>query len=274
MQEGCTIDTENDITCLAIESGGSGTRLALAGPGEKILHEAQCRSASPLYRDAKGFSAEFSDTLDRLLQAEGVAPESIAVVGLAGPADRATIHAALKRRLPRVPRVEHSEGELGLARYDLHQGIALVAGTGASCHAIDQQGERSAIGGYGPQFGDEGSAYWIGREGLRAAFRAEQKRGEETKLLEAARDFYHIDSPWQLLDEAQSGGHIAAPRVAEFAAAVNPFQWYLRGASFMPNGYFPPSKRPSPAPPIFSPITRSCSNRSAVSSGYSSATSP
>jgi len=221
MQEGSTIDTKNDMTCLAIESGGSGTRLALAGPDETILHEAHCRSASPLYRDANGFQAEFAGTLDRVLQAEGVIPEAIAVVGLAGPADRASIHAALKHRLPRVPRIEHSEGELGLARYDLQEGIALVAGTGASCHAIDHQGTRSAIGGYGPQFGDEGSAYWIGREGLRAAFRAEQKRGEETKLLEAARDFYHIESPWQLLDEAQAGGHIAAPRVAEFAAAVD-----------------------------------------------------
>jgi len=145
----------------------------------------------------------------------------VGAIGLAGPADAAAMHVILEAALPRVPRLEHSEGELGLARHALTEGIALVAGTGASCHALDAQGKRDAIGGYGPQFGDEGSAYWIGREGIKAAFRAEQGRIGPTALLDAARDFYRVDSPWQILHEATLGGHIPAPRIAEFAAVVD-----------------------------------------------------
>lgn len=215
------MNTPEHSLFLAIESGGSGTRLALADAGGHILHEVRCPSASPLYRDRDAFGAVFTKTLEHVLTREGVNRAAVQAVGLAGPADAAAMHTILEVALPRVPRVEHSEGELGLARYDLTQGIALVAGTGASCHALDAAGKRSAIGGYGPQFGDEGSAYWIGREGLKAAFRAEQGRIEPTALLDAARDFYRVDSPWHLLQEATLGGHIPAPRVAAFAAVVD-----------------------------------------------------
>jgi glucosamine kinase len=215
------ITTPNPAVYLAIESGGGSTRMALAQEDGSVLHEVRCASASPLYRDRSAFATEFAGWLKRLLASEGVDQETIQVVGLAGPADAAIMHAELESALPGIPRVEHSEGELGLAHYGLSEGIAMVAGTGTSCHALDAKGSRSAIAGYGPQFGDEGSAYWIGREGLRAAFHAEQARIEPTALLDAARDFYHIESPWQILDEAGDGGHVPAPRVAAFAAAVD-----------------------------------------------------
>ena len=221
MREIFAIVTDTDFTCLAIESGGSGTRIALAGPDATILHEAHCASASPLYRNRDTFSDEFSACLEGLLNTNGLDRKAIQRIGLAGPADVVALHTLLETALPGVPRLEHSEGEVGLGYYGLTEGIALVVGTGASCHAIDAHGKRSAIGGYGPQFGDEGSAYWIGREGLRAAFRAEQGRIEPTALLDAALDFYQVSSPWDLLDEATEGGNIGAPRIAEFAAIVN-----------------------------------------------------
>ncbi len=186
-----------------------------------MIHEARCSSASPLYRDRDTFGTVFSQTLEALLSHDDVERSAVLAVGLAGPADAVAMHAVLEALLPGVPRLEHSEGELGLARYDLTQGIALVAGTGASCHALDARGARTAIGGYGPQFGDEGSAYWIGREGLKAAFRAEQGRIEPTMLLEAALEHFQIESPWELLRESTSGGHIPAPRIAGFAAVVD-----------------------------------------------------
>ena len=53
---------------------------------------------------------------------------------------------------------------------------------------------RGSIGGHGFLLGDEGGAFWIGREGLRAALRAHDGRGPATALSDAAaRRFDGLD---------------------------------------------------------------------------------
>ncbi|HVF11002.1 MAG TPA: BadF/BadG/BcrA/BcrD ATPase family protein [Abditibacteriaceae bacterium] len=61
-------------------------------------------------------------------------------------------------------------------------GIILSAGTGAICLGIDDHGERFYADGWGPLLGDEGSAYWMGMEALRAVCRAADGRGQRTRL--------------------------------------------------------------------------------------------
>ena len=62
-------------------------------------------------------------------------------------------------------------------------GIVVVAGTGAIAIGI-ANGQRVRVDGMGHWFGDEGSATWIALQGLRAATRAQDGRGEQTKLTE------------------------------------------------------------------------------------------
>ena len=47
-------------------------------------------------------------------------------------------------------------------------GVLLLAGTGAMVLGRDARGRWVRAGGWGPLLGDEGSAFWIGREWLRA----------------------------------------------------------------------------------------------------------
>jgi len=47
------------------------------------------------------------------------------------------------------------------------RGIVLVAGTGSIAYGRDGTGTWARSGGWGPVFGDEGSAFWIGREYIR-----------------------------------------------------------------------------------------------------------
>ena len=55
-------------------------------------------------------------------------------------------------------------------------GIVVIAGTGSV--ALGWDGERFAFaGGHGFLLGDEGSAYWIGREAVRAALRFHEQIG-------------------------------------------------------------------------------------------------
>jgi N-acetylglucosamine kinase len=62
-------------------------------------------------------------------------------------------------------------------------GIVLIAGTGSSCFGMNAAGEAWRSGGWGHVLADEGSGYWLGVEGLKAAVRAYDGRGAPTALL-------------------------------------------------------------------------------------------
>ncbi len=46
-------------------------------------------------------------------------------------------------------------------------GIVLISGTGSIAYGKDRKGKFARAGGLGPQKGDEGSGYWIGKEYLK-----------------------------------------------------------------------------------------------------------
>ncbi|MBS1064161.1 N-acetylglucosamine kinase [Gluconobacter wancherniae] len=47
-----------------------------------------------------------------------------------------------------------------------HAGVLLLSGTGSVAWATDGRGGQIKVGGWGGLFGDEGSAFWIGRQAL------------------------------------------------------------------------------------------------------------
>lgn len=180
----------------------------------------RCPSGSALYRDPDGFAEALRGAIARVCA--GGSKAQLAAIGLAGPMDVDLAARVLDEVLPGVPRHVYAEGDIARGLYDLRAGVALVAGTGCSCSAVNEAGELLSLGGYGPQFGDEGSGYWIACEALKAAFLAEQGRIPPTPLLDAARAFFGVKSPWDIHREASGTGHVPAPRIAAFAAAVDP----------------------------------------------------
>ncbi|HVR41672.1 MAG TPA: BadF/BadG/BcrA/BcrD ATPase family protein, partial [Thermoanaerobaculia bacterium] len=61
-------------------------------------------------------------------------------------------------------------------------GIVIIAGTGSVAFGRNESGESARAGGWGPTLGDEGSGFWIAREGLSAIVRAHDGRGFTTKM--------------------------------------------------------------------------------------------
>lgn len=72
-------------------------------------------------------------------------------------------------------------------------GVLAAAGTGAVFLGVGASGEVLKAGGWGPLYGDEGSAGWIARRGLAAAARAHDGRGPATALLGAISEALHLD---------------------------------------------------------------------------------
>ncbi len=69
-------------------------------------------------------------------------------------------------------------------------GIAYIAGTGSSIYGIDEEGLCVKIGGWGHLVGDEGSGFYVGREGIRVALMCIDTRGPPTSL--CLRLFEHL----------------------------------------------------------------------------------
>jgi N-acetylglucosamine kinase-like BadF-type ATPase len=127
-------------------------------------------------------------------------------------------------------------------------GVVVIAGTGSIAFGRNAQGETARAGGWGYIFGDEGGAFDIARQGLRAALRWEEGWGAPTMLhrilLEVTRSnsanelmhrFYasefsreaiarmaiHVDDAAQAGDlEARAILRSAADRLSELARAV------------------------------------------------------
>src|SRR5438093_5806882 len=61
-------------------------------------------------------------------------------------------------------------------------GVVLIAGTGSIAFGRNEEGEERRAGGWGHLIGDEGSAVWLGLEGLRAVAHDVDGRGAATAI--------------------------------------------------------------------------------------------
>ncbi|MCS7228840.1 MAG: BadF/BadG/BcrA/BcrD ATPase family protein [Candidatus Kryptonium sp.] len=84
-------------------------------------------------------------------------------------------------------------------------GIILIAGTGSVMFAKDIEGKIHRIGGWGRFIGDEGSAFVIGREALRAVAKYVDGRGEKTILKDLIFEEFDLTDLMQIVSEIYSG---------------------------------------------------------------------
>ncbi|MEV6804562.1 BadF/BadG/BcrA/BcrD ATPase family protein [Streptomyces sp. NPDC051132] len=216
---------------LAVDSGGSGLRIAVGVPGREPSARRETRE--PVRTGARGLDPdhllEQLVPVARALAAEaGLDALGTAVVGAAGFASlgdalRAELPGALARELGvrgvalAADAVTAYAGALGA-----RPGAVLAAGTGVIAVGTDLTGWRRADG-WGHLLGDCGGGAWIGRAGLEAALRAHDGRdgGSAPLLARAEERFGPVRGlPGLLYPRDDRAAVLAsfAPRVAECAA--------------------------------------------------------
>jgi N-acetylglucosamine kinase-like BadF-type ATPase len=191
-------------TYLGVDGGGSKTRFLLIDESGRLL---ACHSEGSAYYLEIGLEA-----LDALL-ARGIA----AVLGQAGIAADKLTYAFLglpaygedRSLLPRLDAapaaaLPHHRYRCGndmvcgwagaLAGAD---GINIVAGTGSIAYG-EFQGRSARAGGWGELFGDEGSAYWLAREGLRLFARMSDGRAARGPLYDRVRRHFSLQDDLEL----------------------------------------------------------------------------
>lgn len=124
-----------------------------------------------------------------LTEALGTNATRAVVLSCAGgdrPADRERGRAILSRLVSPDVRIEvtHDAKAALYAGNPAGCGVVLIAGTGSIAYGRNTEGEEDRAGGWGHLIGDEGSAVWIGLEGLRAVAHAADGRGAPTRITE------------------------------------------------------------------------------------------
>ena len=94
----------------------------------------------------------------------------VASRGVWTAAERRRLAVRLQGLAARVRVISDAEAAL-LGALGHRPGVLVLAGTGSIVLACDTRGNITRAGGLGPLLGDEGSAFWLGREWLRATAR-------------------------------------------------------------------------------------------------------
>ncbi|MCC5474304.1 N-acetylglucosamine kinase [Streptomyces barringtoniae] len=216
---------------LAVDSGGSGLRVAVGTPGRAPA--AQRESREPVRTGGRGIDP--AHLMAQLVPLARACAAEAAVEGLdtavVGAAGFATLGDALRAELPGALARELGVRHVALAADAVtafvgalgpRPGAVLAAGTGLIAVGTDLTAWRRADG-WGHLLGDCGSGAWIGRAGLEAALRAHDGRdGGSAPLLACAQEQFGPvrGLPGQLYPRSDRPAVLAsfAPRVATCAA--------------------------------------------------------
>jgi N-acetylglucosamine kinase-like BadF-type ATPase len=207
----------------AVLIDGRGRELAWARGGPSNVHSVGVSAAE----------AALGQVLETLLsgmsRGHRVTATGVGMAGVARPADRAALDEVLSRLQVRLGSlgeivVTHDAECALVGGVGRRYGVVLIAGTGAMCYGVNARGATRRADGWGYLLGDEGSAYWIGREALRAATCAHDRRAlcartPATALLGAI--LAHLDlSHAEALVNRVYAADFGVPQVAALAPLV------------------------------------------------------
>ena len=170
---------------MALDGGGTKTTLAFADTAGEIIFRGQGASSNPMD------NVNWRSNLTSLFASAGDLPAEVthAVFGFPGFGEIARFDEAMS-----VAATELFSGSFTI-KNDVEMaldgafcdcsGVLLLAGTGSMAMTRNAEGKIHRVGGWGDIFGDEGSAYWIGREALSNASQAIDGRLNATAFAQA-----------------------------------------------------------------------------------------
>ncbi len=212
------------MTVVAVGVDGGGTRTRAVAVDRKGREVGRAEGGAALVDPLRPAAA--ADTVETIVRqavgsAAGTLPVSAVWAGLAGAgseAARAAVETALRDR--GLAGSVTVGTDLRAAFHDAFPdtpGILVIAGTGSVATGRSERGEEMRVGGWGALLGDEGSAWRIGLEALRAAVRMSDGRAHPTGLLPAVIEAAGCSSAGQLPEWVAES---AKARVAALAPVV------------------------------------------------------
>ncbi len=206
---------------LGIDIGGSKIEVILS-QGDRVVSTHRAEGINRQIAGEEMLAARLSEVVNHVLHNHGLVKADILVAGGAG-LGRAREQHSLEHILK-----SHGLADLIIVRSDAEialwgalsglPGAVTIAGTGSIVYGRNEKGKVYRAGGYGYVIGDDGSGFWIGRAGLRAAIAAAEGWGESTVLKELALKRFNARQMEDIIPKIYEGS--PQKNVADFALTV------------------------------------------------------
>lgn len=203
---------------IGIDGGGTKSYGVLADENMNIIANAKAGCSNPNDIGVDGTVEVVSNMINELKAQIGSDCELLSVfAGISGASSRKDV---LKRRLSEHfgdVRIEVGTDAENLICAGLHKGdvCCIICGTGCVCY-VRKNGETYRIGGWGHLIDSAGSGYHIGKDGIEAALRAHDGRGDSTLISSYLKERLGGDAR-EKISEIYDGGK---PYIASLAECV------------------------------------------------------
>jgi N-acetylglucosamine kinase-like BadF-type ATPase len=177
---------------VGLDAGGTSTRALVLDLDGNRLGTGLAGGANPNSHPPEHAAAQITSALRVALEGLDTGKVESGVLGIAGaskltdPAVAALFEAAWRDAGLRCPVRVVTDCEAAFAAGTAQpDGTVLVAGTGSIAARIRGHRLVHTAGGHGWLLGDEGSAFWLGREAVRATLRVLETSGKVSGIVEA-----------------------------------------------------------------------------------------
>jgi N-acetylglucosamine kinase-like BadF-type ATPase len=195
-------ETSNQLY-VAIDGGGTKTVCLVASSSGEVLGYGIGGAANTNFTTVEQAHQSLSDAITGAWQAAGSPSHAPQAAVLTGPVPSALAEEILRQETGAAALQHAQEGlsawyaALAFTRYEC--GVTIGAGTGAVAQGFNRKREQATASAWGGLFGDEGGAYWIAIEGMRAVARAEDGRDPPTALRQGLAGMFPFTNLWDFV---------------------------------------------------------------------------
>lgn len=196
---------------MGIDGGGTKTIAVISDINGNIAAQSTAGSTNPNVAATHELEAAFQNLFDSLEKQlpDGLSNITCAFAGISGAGNqenKRNLQKLLKHLLPEHITIQVEADTINAlysGTYGKH-GMVQISGTGSITYGINSKGQQGRVGGWGYLFGDEGSGYDIGRQGMIAALKSFDGRGLDTILLQMMYEHFDVDHPQGLIRKIYS----------------------------------------------------------------------
>lgn len=211
---------------IGVDGGATGTVAILTEADGTVVQTAKAKASNYIAVGEANAKEALHTVIQEVVQKAGKSLDdcAVAVFGLAGlnaPHD-AEVYQSLIDPIGLGGDV-HIENDIVIAwaaSTSCQPGVVVIAGTGSSAFGVNANGDRVKALGWDYILADQGSGYWIGLAGVRAAIKAWDGRIPSTPLLETMLSHYGLEKPEDMLSYAHSEA-FDKTNIASFAQHVS-----------------------------------------------------
>lgn len=181
---------------LAADGGGTKLQTILYDEKFRIVRTGRVAGVNTLYKPVDDVRASVAAMMKNLLlDLDGtVVAADVCMMGA-----KDVVADALLQQNANCDIRFHSEPAVGLAACLKTEGVVALSGTGSDAFFVKKGAKISAVGGWGPLLGDEGSGYDIGLNALKAAIYAYDGRKEKSMLYDLVMEHWNLENLWGIV---------------------------------------------------------------------------